>query len=1125
MQLIHTFTTLRPIDKAKDVCRQAFVCVNTTGVSEFQQTDPWLLSEDEVDIDEMDYAASTTQDKRTLKRLLTEKLRESEKNLSSKGYDRLKDIVLDNLDAFGHTVGGCSLSNLKPMKVDIKEGATPCIASARSMGHAQLKFLREKLDLMESRGVVQKVTDSTWSSPVFVVPKPGKPGEFRMVVDLRSLNDRVEKTSLPLPNLENMLTHLNPKASIFGTFDVLSGFDNMRCDPEAAKYFILTTPFGNYQMNCIPQGFKNSAQTFHTRMTQDVLGDQYMTTVLQWIDDTLLYATTEEEYLNNLEMLLKKLISQKLRLSVKKCVFATKEVEFVGRTIKIVDGKVVTKFASRFYDSILNIGIPKTAVELAQAIYTSNWLSTTIPGLTKLIDPLRQMLRQIHIDKKSSGKKKALIGVNLADYGWGDQHEIAWRDFAQAVKQAAETAVYDSTKELCLWTDASDDFFSVVITQCDPAEIDKPYDSQRHEPLYFLSGKFKGAQQNWHISSKECWPILWALKRFDWLFHGHPREFRIFCDHQNLEAILNPSGKQVENKATLSRLYRRGVLISEFTFTIKHVPGQYNVFADLLTRWGITNVGVSLAHRGGLILNTIVMSVHEEYEQFLYDRVRPLERPDFSYPTKDQILKSQKDNMKKTDIGKYKLKWNVDRYTDGTGRVFIPLDDVVLRTRIIVAAHYTTGHGSISTMLTELDKSFCIPDVKELVTKFTRLCLHCDKKPRIIRRKIGEQKHASKPNEILHADYLYVHKGYLLVIRDDLSSHVELFYTKKADAQTMAEALVYWKAHYDLPRGTMIVTDNGSHFANSLLRQLSKFFKFRHHFVVAYAPWANGTAEVTNSEVLGMFKCLLSECGPSMTLDQWPDLIPQVMMYLNHKQRRSLGGLSPNQVHLGLPKTDSSLLPFIWVRNHETKTFDIKELASKESLSKLDEFRDYLATRHKEVADLRRRIRQTARGRYNSRKGIRAVSFTIGDLVLVSTEALSGRRSKIQLNWVGPYVVTRIESDYVYEVKGMDDKTFLCHVQRMKFYDSITSVLTQEEVMWQFIHDRSQFEVLNITDARWNDDNGKFELQIEWKGLEKPTWEPVETLVQDIPDMVRSFLDSRSGDEVAARIQEKYCSA
>lgn len=150
------------------------------------------------------------------------------------------------------------------MKVQIKQGATPCIASARSTGEAQLKFLREKLTLMEERGVVQKVHDSTWSSPAFTVPKPGKPGHFRMVVDLRSLNDKVVKSSIPLPNLENMLTQLNPRAKVFGTFDVLSGFDNMRCDPEAAKYFILTTPFGNYQMNCIPQGFVNSAQTFHT---------------------------------------------------------------------------------------------------------------------------------------------------------------------------------------------------------------------------------------------------------------------------------------------------------------------------------------------------------------------------------------------------------------------------------------------------------------------------------------------------------------------------------------------------------------------------------------------------------------------------------------------------------------------------------------------------------------------------------------------------------------------------------------------------------------------------------------------------------------------------------------------
>lgn len=207
-------------------------------------------------------------------------------------------------------------------------------------------------------------------------------------------------------------------------------------------------------------------------MIQDVLEEQYMTSVLQWIDDTLLYAETEEEYLDQLEKLFKKLIKHKLRLSVK-CVFATHSVDYVGRTVKVQDGKVSIKFNQRFYDAILNIGVPTTGVELAQAIYSSNWLSTAIPVLVKLLDPLREILRKIHETRKSNGKKKALIGVRLSDYGWNETHDEAWSKFCEAVRGAAETAVYDSSKELCIWTDASDDLFPVVITQCDPKELKK----------------------------------------------------------------------------------------------------------------------------------------------------------------------------------------------------------------------------------------------------------------------------------------------------------------------------------------------------------------------------------------------------------------------------------------------------------------------------------------------------------------------------------------------------------------------------------------------------------------------------------------------------------------------------
>ena len=166
-----------------------------------------------------------------------------------------------------------------------------------------------------------------------------------------------------------------------------------------------------------------------------------------------------------------------------------------------------------------------------------------------------------------------------------------------------------------------------------------------------------------------------AMKRFDWLFHGHPRELRIFCDHNNLVTILNPNGKQTENKATLTRLYiciyisiylyiyvyiyiciyiyvyiyisMGCVLMSEFSYTIQHVPGQHNV---LLSRGWFSR----------LEGNT---------EDFLYDRVRPLERPDFSYPSAEQIVKSQTTYLKKEEISRFKLKRQEDRYVDGNGRV------------------------------------------------------------------------------------------------------------------------------------------------------------------------------------------------------------------------------------------------------------------------------------------------------------------------------------------------------------------------------------------------------------------------------------------------------------------------
>ena len=49
---------------------------------------------------------------------------------------------------------------------------------------------------------------------------------------------------------------------------------------------------------------------------------------------------------------------------------------------------------------------------------------------------------------------------------------------------------------------------------------------------------------------------------------------------------MDPSGKQAENKNTLSPLYRWALRLSKVRYKVYHIPGQFNVFADMLTRWG-----------------------------------------------------------------------------------------------------------------------------------------------------------------------------------------------------------------------------------------------------------------------------------------------------------------------------------------------------------------------------------------------------------------------------------------------------------------------------------------------------------------------------------------------------------
>ena len=146
---------------------------------------------------------------------------------------------------------------------------------------------------------------------------------------------------------------------------------------------------------------------------------------------------------------------------------------------------------------------------------------------------------------------------------------------------------------------------------------------------------------------------------------------------------------------------------------------------------------------------------------------------------------------------------------------------------------------------------------------FVDLYLHCivSRTGKKIPRPLATALNGSRPNEVLHVDFLYMgpcQEGlkYILLLRNDFSSYVWCFALESADAESAAGALTSWFAAFSsMP---WLVTDQGAHFKNQILVELKKTSRYNHHFTTPYSPWANGTVERVCREFLRACKALLS---------------------------------------------------------------------------------------------------------------------------------------------------------------------------------------------------------------------------------------------------------------------------
>ena len=173
-------------------------------------------------------------------------------------------------------------------------------------------------------------SQSLWCNAVVLVRK--KDGTLCFCVDFRCLNVQMKKDSYPLPCIQEVLESMAGSAH-FSSMDFKSGFWQIKMAPESQQYMAFMV--GNlrfYEFTCMPFGFYNAPVTFQ-RLMQNTLGELNLMYCMIYLDNVIIFGSTEEGHLECLPIVFKRFQELNLKLKPSKCSFFQSEIIYLAHHV------------------------------------------------------------------------------------------------------------------------------------------------------------------------------------------------------------------------------------------------------------------------------------------------------------------------------------------------------------------------------------------------------------------------------------------------------------------------------------------------------------------------------------------------------------------------------------------------------------------------------------------------------------------------------------------------------------------------------------------------------------------------------------------------------------------------
>ena len=396
--------------------------------------------------------------------------------------------------------------------------------------------------------------------PVIVVPKklaPDEPPRRHLCVDYRKVNSLQQEVKrmdrgtrclslYPLPKIDKMFAKLNG-AKCFSTIDLSSGYYHIGLTHESRAKSAFVVPMGKWEFKWTPFGLSQAPVYFQLLIDKVLMGCSKF--AMGYLDDIIIFSNSELEHLRHIEEIFTRLEGFGLKMKREKCNFFKKHIQYLGHLIA-EDG--FTPLPEKL-KSIQNMPKPKTPKEVKQFLSLIGYYRKFVPRFSNIARSLTNLTR------------------HDTEFIWTEKCDKAFKHLKELLMQHPILRYPDPGRGYTTFTDASSIGWAAVLTQ----EFEDDKGKMKQHPICYVSGQFRGSQQNWAALTKEAYAIYMAIRKLS--FYITDAEVTIKCDYL-------PSKKFLQKQTLNAKVNNLAVELEQFNLKLEWIQGIKNTLADSLSR-------------------------------------------------------------------------------------------------------------------------------------------------------------------------------------------------------------------------------------------------------------------------------------------------------------------------------------------------------------------------------------------------------------------------------------------------------------------------------------------------------------------------------------------------------------